>query len=401
MPSFAKWGNDLYTGRRSYDIVGRRNTWYAIAAVVVLGSVLLLVFKGLNPGIEFRGGSEFRVTGVSDTSEQTAVDAVDSVMGQSFVPRVSVIGDSSVRVQTERLSDAQTEDVSGALAQAYRVGAGSVTSSFVGPSWGADVTGKALRALVIFLVLVAAVIAIYFRNWKMSVAALVALLHDVIATAGIYALVGFEVTPATVIGFLTILGYSLYDTVVVFDKVRENTTHTMTGNRRTLAEAANLGVNQTLVRSINTSVVASLPVASILLIGAFVLGAGTLKDISLALLIGIIAGTYSSVFLATPMWVHLRGREPEVREQAARVAARRSAEARKAGAAGEAATVAAGGGTTTAVLERTEASTEDGQADATGTPGEPRSPGAGAPPARQTSRGPRNQPRKRGKKGRR
>ncbi|HVN12301.1 MAG TPA: protein translocase subunit SecF, partial [Kineosporiaceae bacterium] len=162
-------------------------------------------------------------------------------------------------------------------------------------------------------------------------AAIVALIHDLIITAGIYALVGFEVTPESVIGFLTILGYSLYDTVVVFDKVRENTEHIGATTKRTYAEAANLAVNQTLVRSINTSVVALLPVGAILFIGALLLGAGTLKDISLALFVGIAAGTYSSIFIATPLLVQLRMREPEMKAQAERVQHRRSEERTRAG----------------------------------------------------------------------
>jgi preprotein translocase subunit SecF len=172
--------------------------------------------------------------------------------------------------------------------------------------------------------LVALVIALYFRTWKMAVAALVALLHDLTLTVGVYAIVGFEVTPASVIGFLTILGYSLYDTVVVFDKVRENTEHITATTKRTFGEAANLAVNQTLVRSINTSVVALLPVGSILFIGAFLLGAGTLKDIALALFVGIAVGTYSSVFIATPLLVHLREKEPELALQAERVRRKRA-----------------------------------------------------------------------------
>lgn len=349
MPSFAQWGNDLYTGRRSYNIVGRRNLWYGIGITIFVVSLLLLLVKGLNPGIEFRGGSEYRISGVEQTAEAPAVDAVEDVLGTGQVPRVSVIGDDTVRVQTERLDDEQTDELRAALADAYDVDASAVTSSFVGATWGQDVTSKSLRALVIFLVLVGVGLALFFRNWEMAVAALVALLHDVVVTVGVYALIGFEVTPATVIGFLTILGYSLYDTVVVFDKVRENTRHVLTGSRRTLAEAANLAVNQTLVRSINTSVVALLPVGSILFIGAFLLGAGTLKDISLALFIGLIVGTYSSIFLATPLWVHLRSRDPEVREQALRVRARRSSEARQgAGAAATADSPAAAGGPATA-----------------------------------------------------
>jgi preprotein translocase subunit SecF len=191
------------------------------------------------------------------------------------------------------------------------------------------VSRKAIQGLVIFLGLVALVISLYFRTWKMAAAGLVALMFDLTMTVGIYSLVGFEVTPASVIGFLTILGYSLYDTVVVFDKVRENTEHVTASTKQTYGEAANLAVNQTLVRSINTSVVALLPVASILFIGAFLLGAGTLKDLSLALFVGIAAGTLSSIFIATPLLVDLRRNEPEMLQQAKRVAKRRAEEGRR------------------------------------------------------------------------
>jgi preprotein translocase subunit SecF len=322
MPSFAQFGNDLYTGRRSIDFVGRRRLWYLLAAVAVLVSMAALGVRGLNPGIEFRGGSQFQLTDVSDTSDLIGRDAVASVVPGAEA-RVSRVGDNGIQVQTERLSDAETEEVQTALADAYGVPSEEITTTFVGPSWGADVTNKAITGLAVFLVLVSVVITLYFRTWTMAVAAIVALVHDLVLTVGIYALVGFEVTPASVIGFLTILGYSLYDTVVVFDKVRENTEHVLASTKRTYAEAANLAVNQTLVRSINTSVVALLPVASILFIGAFILGAGTLKDIALALFIGIAAGTYSSVFIATPMLVHLREREPEIKAQAERVRRRR------------------------------------------------------------------------------
>lgn len=314
----SQWGNDLYTGRRSYDIVGRRRRWYAISAAVLLISVLLLAVRGLNPSIDFRGGAEFMVTGVSDTSQQPALDAVEELLPDD-VPRVSAVGASSVRVQTGDLTDDETDRLADALADAYDVPVNDVSSSFVGPSWGADVTGKALRGLVLFLVLVALVMTVYFRAWRMAAAALVALAHDLIITVGLYAGVGWEVSPATVIGFLTILGYSLYDTVVVFDKVRENTEKTLDQRRYTYAELANLAVNQTLVRSINTSVVALLPVAAILFIGAFLLGAGTLRDIALALFIGMAVGTLSSVFIATPVLVSLREREPAVAEHTERV----------------------------------------------------------------------------------
>jgi preprotein translocase subunit SecF len=204
-----------------------------------------------------------------------------------------------------------------ALASAYGVESGAVTSSFIGANWGADVTEKAIIALIVFLVVVSLLMALYFRTLKMSVAALVALFHDVVITLGIYALVGFEITPAAVIGFLTILGYSLYDTVVVFDKVRENTLDVEFSETTTFASQVNLAINQTLVRSVNTSVVAVLPVAAILVVGATALGAGTLRDISLALFIGIIFGTYSSIFLAGPLYVDLRSREGRFKDKSA------------------------------------------------------------------------------------
>jgi len=202
-----------------------------------------------------------------------------------------------------------------------------VTSTFIGPTWGADVSRKAVTGLIVFLVLVSVVMTAYFRNWRMAVAALAALFHDIMFTAGVYAAVGWEVTPATVIGFLTILGYSIYDTVVVFDKVRENTEGVLDQSLYTYAEKANLAVNQTLVRSINTSVVALLPVASILFIGAFVLGAGTLRDIALALFVGMLIGTFSSIFLATPLEVTLREREPAIQQHTQRILAARAAAA--------------------------------------------------------------------------
>jgi preprotein translocase subunit SecF len=322
MPSFAQFGNDLYSGRRSFDFVGRTRLWYGIAAALLLISAGALVFRGLNPGIEFRGGSEFEISQVKDRSEITGQKAVsDAVAGTEA--RVSKLGDDNVRVQTSKLDDRSTQKVAAALAAAYKVPVGNVSSSFVGPSWGEDVSNKALVGLVVFLALVVVTISLYFRTWTMAVSGLVALLHDLVITVGVYALVGWEVTPASVIGFLTILGYSLYDTVVVFDKVRENTAHIEGSTKRTYAEAANLAVNQTLVRSINTSVVALLPVSSILFIGAFLLGAGTLKDISLALFVGIAVGTYSSIFIATPLLVQIRMREPGMRAQAERVRKRR------------------------------------------------------------------------------
>ncbi|WP_084252639.1 protein translocase subunit SecF [Devriesea agamarum] len=315
---FAAFGNDLHSGARSFGIVRTRRYWYLIslAVLIILGSITAV--RGVNLGIEFTGGSEFQVTGAKTLNQSLARDAVHQLVPEN-VPHVTVVGSDTIRVQTEQLGSDRTEALRTSLASAYGVDSSQVTSSFIGPSWGQDVTGKAIRAVIVFTVLVAIVLALYFRNLKTSIAAVMALAHDLLLTAGTYGAVGFEITPAAVIGFLTILGYSLYDTVVVFDKVRENTVGIAHRDDMTYAGAVNLAVNQTLVRSINTSVVALLPVGSILFIGAFVLGAGTLKDISLALFVGILVGTYSSVFLAPSFLVDLRRREPALRAQEARL----------------------------------------------------------------------------------
>jgi preprotein translocase subunit SecF len=328
MASFSQFGNDLHTGKRSFDIVGRRKLWYLIAAGMILIAILgPLLRGGFVFGIEFTGGSQFVVSDISEQNQKVAANAVTDVVPEA-VPKISTVSSNAIRVQTDQMTGAQTRQVSAALAEAYGVGTDKVTSSFIGPSWGADITGQALRGLLIFLALAAVVMALYFRTWKMSLAAMVALLHDLVITAGFYGITGFEITPAAVIGFLTILGYSLYDTVVVFDKIRENTLDDESSSRRTFGESVNLAVNQTLVRSINTSVVAALPVASILFIGAFVLGAGTLRDISLALLIGILVGTYSTIFIASPLYAQFREKEPEISKRDKKVlAARAKAEA--------------------------------------------------------------------------
>lgn len=315
MSGFSQFGNDLYSGKRSLNIVARRRLWYIISAVLIVVSILGPILRGgFNFGIEFTGGSEFVVSQVGNTSQDIAVAAVHKVE-PTMVPKVSILGADNVRVQTGQLTDDQTREIRNELATGYEVPVTSVTASFIGASWGADITTQAIRGLLVFLALAALIMAIYFRTWKMSMVAIIALLHDVIITAGIYGISGFEVTPGAVIGLLTILGYSLYDTVVVFDKIRENTSGETRRPGLTFAQQVNLAVNQTLVRSINTSVVAALPVASILFIGAFVLGAGTLRDISLALLIGIFVGTYSTIFIAAPMYSQLREGEPAIRKQ--------------------------------------------------------------------------------------
>ncbi|WP_420362143.1 protein translocase subunit SecF [Curtobacterium aetherium] len=309
MASFSQFGSDLYTGKRSYDIVGRRKTWYLIAVVCIVVSLAVPWLRGgYQLGIEFTGGSEFTVSDVKTTDQNIATETVERVV-PDVIPRVSQLGTHGIRVQTGQLTNAQTDEIASELADAYQVPDEKVAATFIGATWGADVLAQAIRGLVIFLALAAVFMALYFRTWKMSLAAMTALIHDLLITAGVYGIVGLEVTPAAVIGFLTILGYSLYDTVVVFDKVRENTS---IESIRTFKQSVNLAVNQTLVRSINTSIVALLPVAAILFIGSYVLGAGTLRDISLALFIGIIVGTYSTIFLASPMYAHLREKEPKI-----------------------------------------------------------------------------------------
>ncbi len=324
MSKFSDLGNALYSGDRSIDFMGRRKVWYTISIVIVTLSILLPVLRGgFNFGIEFKGGSEFRISGVAANVDQNlAVKAVQSVVPK-VEPLVSLVGTDALRVQTDQLTDVKSEAVRVALASAFKVPSGSVASSFIGANWGQDITGKALNGLIVFLILAAITMALYFRTIKMSIAAIAALAHDLIVTAGVYGALGFEVTPAAVIGFLTILGYSLYDTVVVFDKIRENTFEVEFSETATFRERVNLAVNQTLVRSINTSIVAVLPVASILFIGAVLLGAGTLRDIALALFIGIVIGTYSTIFIAAPIYSQLREKETKYADASKRVLASR------------------------------------------------------------------------------
>lgn len=325
MSKFSDFGNALYSGDRSFNFTGRRKLWYTISAVVIAVSAILpfTLHNGFNFGIEFKGGSEFTISGGADKGTEVARKSLEAELpGKEIV--VSTIGTDTVRVQTPQLSDTKSEQVRKALAKSYSVESSAVSSSFIGASWGSDVTGKALNGLLWFLALAAILMAIYFRTIKMSIAAMSALLHDLVITAGIYGSLGLEVTPAAVIGFLTILGYSLYDTVVVFDKIRENTEAVEHSDTATFAERVNLAINQTLVRSINTTVVAILPVAAILFIGAFVFGAGTLRDISLALFIGMLVGTYSTIFVAAPFYSQLREKESKFVEAAAKVLAKRN-----------------------------------------------------------------------------
>ena len=312
-------GGRLYRGEVSYDFIGRRRIWYTVSATLLLVSIVSLLTVGLTLGIEFRGGAEFRVTGKAVTQNAVRSTVGDIVHSEILVQSV---GNDTVRAQTESLTQAQLGQVQDALVKKFDLPRKAVSTQFIGPSWGKDISRAALRALIFFIAGVVIFLSLYFE-WKMALAAMLALLHDLI-TAGLYSLVGFEVTPATVIGFLTILGYSLYDTVVVFDKVRENTAGLAGGSRMTFSQATNLAVNQTLVRSINTTIIALLPIGAILFAGIVLLGAGPLKDLSLALFIGVAVGAYSSIFIAPPLLTQFKEREPAMQALAKRVASRRA-----------------------------------------------------------------------------
>ena len=238
-----------------------------------------------------------------------------------MVQSLSGLQGKSWQVQTQLLTSNQTLQVESSLESQLGVNGSKISTTFVGPSWGSTITTKAIQALITFLIVIVLYLSIAFE-WKMAVAAFVALIHDLVIATGVYALTGFQVSPATVIGLLTILGYSLYDTVVVFDKVRENTAGLLGGARSTYSQAANLALNQTLVRSINTSIIALLPVAAILFVGGGLLGAGELKDLALVLFVGMLSGTYSSIFIATPVLADLKEREPQYQALAKRVSVR-------------------------------------------------------------------------------
>lgn len=330
MARFSTFGNELYTGERSVDFIGKRKLWFSITLVLIVISILIPVFKGgFNLGIDFQGGSQFTVSNVANEDVARGEEAVASVVPEAE-PKVTNISNNTMRVQTNQLNDEQTLEVRDALREAYNVSKQEVTSTYIGPAWGQDVTRQAIQGLIIFVALASVLMAIYFRTWKMSLASISGMVTVLITTAGLYSLSDFEVTPSAIIGFLTILGYSLYDTVVVFDKIRENTLDIDKSTKRTFAEQVNLAVNQTLVRSINTSVVAILPVASILVIGVYLLGAGTLRDLALALFIGILIGAATTIFVAAPMYSWLREREPELQKQAKKVHQRRSRDAAEA-----------------------------------------------------------------------
>lgn len=318
--AFARFGNDLHSGARSYPFVGKRRLWLVLATVLMAVSVLIpSVSGGFNLGIDFRGGSEFVVSKTAHVDTATGERVIHEKAKDASDVRVTNIAPGTIRAQMSKLSDDETLQVKAALQEAYGVSENDVTSSFVGPTWGADVTRQAFWGLVAFVVLALIGMAFYFRTWKMSLASIAGLFFTVVVTVGLYAAFGFEITPSAIIGFLTILSYSLYDSVVVFDKIRENTDGVLERRDTTFAEQINLAVNQTLVRSINTAIVGVLPVGAILFIGAFILGAGTLQDLSLSLFVGILVGMFGTLFVSAPLYASLRLGEAQIREHTAKV----------------------------------------------------------------------------------
>jgi preprotein translocase subunit SecF len=317
-------GGRLYRGEVSVDFVGRKRLWYSISGLILAISVVAVTVIGLNFSVDFKGGSVFSFPAGNTTISQVR-STVSGAGGGSdaIIQHTTNIknGASSWSVQTHPLTPAQQTSVGNAIAGSFHLTQSQISTQFVGPSWGSQISQKALEALIAFLIVIVIYLSIAFE-WKMAAAALIALAHDIVITVGVYALLGFQVSPASVIGLLTILGYSLYDTVVVFDKVRENTAGLLGSARATYSQAANQALNQTLVRSINTSVIALLPVAAILFIGAGLLGAGELKDLALVLFVGMLSGTYSSICIATPVLADLKEREPQYRALAKRVSQR-------------------------------------------------------------------------------
>ena len=325
----------LYAGDISYDFIGRRKRWYALSGAVMLISLISLLFIGIKPSIDFKGGDQITITKYSDVAKAQSVMNNLGLGGDKSVVQTAGTGaDKQLRITTKILqtnaddpTHSELNKVEAALKKDLGVKELNVTQ--IGATWGDQITKKAIESLVVFLIVVMIYLSIRFQ-WKMAAAALIALVHDLLITAGIYSLVGFEVSPSTVVALLTILGYSLYDTVVVFDKVRENTAGIGAGSKLTYSGAANLAVNQTLVRSMNTSIIALLPVAGLLFIGAGIMGAGTLKDLALVLFVGMLAGAYSSIFVATPLLCDFKEREPAMIQLRNKVAQREAAEAKAA-----------------------------------------------------------------------
>lgn len=325
MSRLGNLGARLYRGEVGYDFIGKRKIWYGVSILITITAILGLAVSGLNMGIEFKGGAVF-TTPKTSVSVNEAEDLATEASGHQAI--VQKLGNGGLRIQITEVDTAKSDEIKADLSKGLGVSEEKIAADLVGPSWGEQIANKAWTGLGVFMVLVVIYLAIAFE-WRMAIAALVALIHDITITVGIYALVGFEVTPGTVIGLLTILGYSLYDTVVVFDSLKEGTKGITKQTRWTYSEIANRSINGTLVRSINTTVVALLPVAGLLFIGGGVLGAGMLNDISLALFVGLAAGAYSSIFIATPLVADLKEREPQMKALKKRILAKRAAAAAK------------------------------------------------------------------------
>ena len=323
----------LYRGETNLQFIASRKWWYLASAIVIVVCVLSIAFRGFNFGIDFAGGTQFQIPANGNGVTASKVDSAFAAAGVKTADVAQTVGtgsDRTIQVRTGSLDVSKAQTVE--IAVAKKIGLKSATEisiNSVGSSWGHDVTVKAIEGLVVFLIVVSIYISFRFQ-WRMAVGGIVALLHDLLIAAGIYSIIGFEVTPSTVVGLLTILGFSLYDTVVVYDKVAENTRDLLAGSRATYSDQANRAVNQTLMRSINTSLIALLPVAGLLFVGAGLLGVGTIKDLALILFVGLASGAYSSLFLATPIVVDLTERMPEYQALTKRVVAKRSAEARRA-----------------------------------------------------------------------
>ncbi|MEU7696844.1 MULTISPECIES: protein translocase subunit SecF [unclassified Streptomyces] len=325
MSKLGDLGARLHRGEVGYDFIGNRKIWYGLSILITITAIVALAVRGLNMGIEFQGGAVF-TTPKSDVTVSQAQEYAEEASGHDAI--VQQLGNGTLRIQVGGLDTAQSDKVRTELAKDLNVAEDKIAAELVGPSWGEQIATKAWTGLGVFMILVVIYLAIAFE-WRMAVAALIALIHDLTITVGIYSLVGFEVTVGTVIGLLTILGYSLYDTVVVFDSLKEQTKDITKQTRFTYSELANRSINGTLVRSINTTVVALLPVAGLLFIGGGVLGAGMLNDISLSLFVGLAAGAYSSIFIATPLVADLKERDPAIKALKKRVLAKRAGAAAK------------------------------------------------------------------------
>ncbi|MEA5647890.1 MAG: protein translocase subunit SecF [Cutibacterium granulosum] len=325
------FAHKLYTGQLTYQFIPHRKRWYVVTVVIILVALGGLIFRGLNLGIDFRGGVEFRanVSATSASADDIRRAVLDTGLPELDGTQVVELGSDQVQIQTRALDSSEVTTLKKGIAKASGSSESSVTYSKVGSQWGSQITKKAVQALVVFLVLVMLLIWAYFREWKMSVTAMLGLLNNLIVTLGVYALVGFAFTPATLIGMLTILGYSLYDTVVVFDKVRE-LTRDLDRSPYTYDEAVNRALNQVFVRSVNTTIIGVLPVAALLFTGVFVLGSGPLQDLGMALFVGMLAGGYSSIFVATPLLTEFRRNERVVKDHDAKVLRRRTKEERAA-----------------------------------------------------------------------